>query len=89
MKAKELFDEFLTYCTDYELELGNAVIKNNDNKFTVFSPKENVDYLVYQICLDYGREQGYSSDINELLKLAIDTVGNEKIKIEEKTKSYY
>ena len=89
MKAKELFDEFLTYCTDYELELGNIILKNNNNKFTVFSPKEKVDYLVYQIRLEYGMEQGYSSDINELLKLAIDTVGNEKIKIEEKTKSYY
>lgn len=41
MKANELFDEFLTYCKDYEVVFDNIVITNGENTFILFKPKSS------------------------------------------------
>lgn len=83
MDAKELFEEFLTYCKDYESDINGIVIKNEENIFKLFEPTKK-SYLVFEATIGKAREQGSVDDIDELLEVATSTVGEEKIKVKQR-----
>lgn len=86
---KEIFEEFLTYCTDYRLEFGRIIIENGENRFTVFPPNEEKqeNFVVYEGCVGSPRYTGTATSIEELLEEAISVVGEDKIKLTQKGKS--
>ena len=87
--SEEIFEEFLTYLTNYRLEFGRIIIENGKNRFTVFPPNQEKpsNVIIYEACLGSPRYSGAAESIEELLEEAINVVGEEKIKLKQKGKS--
>ena len=84
MKSILLFEEFKTYCKEYEIELGNLIVRSEDNEFKLFKPFKD-DELLFESSYGKSRVQGTVSDIEELLEEA-QYVVPDKININLKNK---
>jgi len=73
MKSILLFEEFKIYCKEYEIELGNLIIRSGDNEFKLFKPFKD-DELLFESSYGKSRIQGIVSNIEELLEEAQDVV---------------
>lgn len=85
MNSNELFEEFLKHCNDYEMDLYGAVLKNEDTLLKVqkpFDPEKN-NFLIYQLSKGNARLLSKASDLNELLELCREEIGEDSV-----TKSY-
>ena len=81
MNSNELFEEFLKYCNCYEYDSWGIVIKNKDTWLRIgkpLSPEEN-NFLIYEIVKGNTRESSFISDLEELLQLCRDTIGEESV----------
>lgn len=85
MNSNELYEEFLKYCKEYERDLWGIVVKKGDRCLRIKKPEnpEKNNYLIYEI-IEKSRISGTISDLNELLELLEDTIGEDSI-----VKSYY
>lgn len=86
---KELLEQFLSLCQEYQKDYDRIIIKNGSNEFRLFIPSdlEKATSLMYECEVDGHRMISFTEDIDELIEWAIDTVGKEKIqKIEEDSK---
>lgn len=84
----EIYEKFLTYLTDYRLEFGRIIIENGENRFTVFPPNEEEpeNFVIYEGRVGSPRFSGTAQSVDELLEEAIEVVGEEKIKVDQKGK---
>lgn len=82
MKARILFEEFLNRCKEYEEQYDRVIFKDNDNICSVFKPNESKqqEFILYECSFNGSREQGLVFDIDELIEIVINTVGNDKLK---------
>lgn len=80
MNSNELFETFLTYCKDYEIDNWGIVIKKGNESLHIMKPENPAEnnYLLYQLT-GTSREYGTFSDINEIIELCIDIFGEESI----------
>jgi len=87
--GQEIFDEFLTYLTDYKLEFDRVIIENGENRFTVFAPDKDAsqNYVFYEGCEGSTRFSCTATNIKELLEEVINVVGEEKINLKQKRKN--
>ena len=87
--GEEIFDEFLTYLTDYILEFDRIIIENGENMFIVYHPKKDKkqNYVFFEGREGSPRHSGTAESIEELLEEALSVVGEEKIKLKQKGKS--
>jgi len=83
LEANELYETFLSYCQDYNIEYGNIVIKNNKNIFILFKPNNN-NYIMFERRIGSARESGFCYNIDEIIALAKNTIGEDKIKVKRK-----
>lgn len=90
MNSNELLDKFLKRCRNYETFLNSIILKNQDNVFKVYTPEnaEEKDFLIYEVRKGKWRITSFTSDIDELLELCTDTVGEDSIISESKYKYY-
>ena len=86
--GQEIFDEFLTYLTDYKLEFDRVIIENGENIFTVFAPdkEKSHNYVFYEGREGSARFSSEATNIEELLEMVINVVGEEKINLKQKGK---
>lgn len=80
MNSNELYEEFLNYCKEYEIDLYGIVIKNGETCLKImkpYNPEEN-NYLIYEI-IEKSRISGLVSNIDELLDLCEETLGENSI----------
>lgn len=80
MNSNELYEKFLKYCKEYEMDLDIIVIKKDDTSLRImkpYNPDEN-DYLIYEI-RGKSRISGSVSDIYELLELCEEIIGEDSI----------
>ena len=80
MNSNELFKEFLTYCTEYEIDLGCIVMRNGETFLKIIKPQnpEKNNFLIYEI-IEKSRISGTVSDIEGLLELCEETLGENSI----------
>lgn len=80
MNSNELFKEFLKHCTKYESDLWGIVITREATSLRIIKPQnpDESNYLIYEI-IEGSRISGTVSDLDELLELCIDTVGEDSI----------
>lgn len=80
MNANELYEEFLKYCKEYEDDIFGITIKRGDVCLRIRKPQdpEKNNYLLYDI-IDQSRISGVVSDIDELLELCEETIGEDSI----------
>lgn len=86
---KELLEQFLSLCQEYQKDYDRIIIKNGSNEFRLFIPGdlEKATSIIYECEVDERRTTSFTEDIDELIEWAIDTVGEEKIqKIEDDSK---
>lgn len=80
MNSNELYEKFLEYCKEYEIDLCGIVIKKQNVCLKIIKPEnpnEN-NYLIYEI-IEKSRISGTVSDIDELLELCEETFGKDSI----------
>jgi len=64
MSVNEIFEEFLTYCNNYEIILDNLIIKNEENVFILYKQNDlNKNYLIYESRIGSARQTGYIDDL--------------------------
>ena len=80
MNSNELYEEFLNYCTEYEIDLYGIVIKKGETWLRIMKPSnpDSNTYLLYEI-IENSRISGTISDLDELLQLCVDTIGEDSI----------
>ena len=80
MNSNELFKEFLKHCTKYESDLWGIVITREATSLRIIKPQnpDESNYLIYEI-IEGSRISGTVSDLDELLELCVDTVGEDSI----------
>lgn len=80
MNSNELYEEFLKHCKAYEPDLWRIVIKKGDTCLRIKKPEnpEKNKYLIYEI-IEKSRISGTISDLNGLLELLEDTLGEDFI----------
>lgn len=85
MNSNELFEEFKSYCKKYEIEVGKIVLKNDENTLNIYKPNnpETSKCLLYDV-IGLSRESGIVTNINNLIDLVIDVIGNDVIITKEK-----
>lgn len=86
---KEMLEQFLSLCQEYQKDYDRIIIKNGSNEFRLFVPNdlEKSTSIMYECEVDRRRMTGFAEDIDELIEWAIDTVGEEKIQnIEDNSK---
>lgn len=86
---KEMLEQFLSLCQEYQKDYDRIIIKNGSNEFRLFVPNdlEKSTSIMYECEVDGRRMTGFAEDIDELIEWAIDTVGEEKIQnIEDNSK---
>lgn len=90
MNSNELFDKFLKRCRNYETFLNSVTLKNEDNIFKVYMPEnaEEKDFLIYEVIKGKWRITSFTSDIDKLVELCIDTIGEDSIITESKYMYY-
>lgn len=80
MNSNELYEEFLKYCKEYETDLWGIVIRKDATCLKIKKPQnpEKNNYLIYEI-IETSRISGSVSDIDELLELCEETLGEDSI----------
>lgn len=80
MNSNELYEEFLKYCSEYEIDLWGIVIRKGAICLKIIKPQnpEKNNYLIYEI-IETSRISGTVSDIDELLELCDETLGEDSI----------
>lgn len=86
MNSNELYEEFLSYCKEYENDLFGIVIKNGETCLKITKPHnpEKNNYLIYEI-IEKSRISGSVSSVEQLLDLCEETFGENFIN----DKNYY
>ena len=80
MNSNELYDEFLKYCKNYEIDPYGIILKNETIYLKIMKPHNpnESNHLIYEI-RDNARISGFVSDIDELLEICMETVGEDFI----------
>lgn len=80
MNSNELYEEFLNYCQEYELDPWGITIKKDNIYLKIFKPHDpdKNNYLIYEL-IENSRMSGTISEINELLELCQEIFGEDCI----------
>ena len=80
MNSNELYEEFLKYCKECETDLWGIVIRKGATCLKIMKPlnPEKNNYLIYEI-IETSRISGTVSNIDELLELCEETLGEDSI----------
>jgi len=80
MNSNELYDEFLKHCKNYEIDPYGIILKNETIYLKIMKPHNpnESNHLIYEI-RDNARISGFVSDIDELLEICMETVGEDFI----------
>lgn len=78
---KELLEQFLILCPEYQKDYNKIIIKNGNNEFRLFlqNDLETATRIRYECEVDRRRMTSFAEDIDELIEWATYTVGEDRI----------
>lgn len=82
MNSYIMLSELKNYCVNYIQIQNGILLADGENWLKIYLPEEpnTSDYLMFELYTDSESMCAFSKDINELLDLCIDVLGEEFVK---------